>query len=113
VQKSFKFGESRRLILSSEFFNLFNRPNLLVGTSAAPGTNTTFGSGGNFCSANTQLCGLSQASSFSNPSITFPGPAFNPVFLKTHDPATGQILINNVNPGSQVFQMQLGVRFQF
>ncbi|HEY6047355.1 MAG TPA: TonB-dependent receptor [Pyrinomonadaceae bacterium] len=101
VQKSFKFGESRKLSISSEFFNVFNRPNLLVGTSAAPGTNTTFGSGGVYCTASTQLCGLSG------------GPAFNPVFLKTHDPATGKILINNVNPGSQTFQMQLGIRFQF
>lgn len=101
VQKSFKFGENRRLILSSEFFNIFNRPNLLVGTSAAPGTNTTFGSGGQYCVSTFQTCGLSG------------GPAFNPVFLKTHDPATGQILINNVNPGSAPFQMQLGVRFQF
>ena len=101
VQKSFRFGERNRLTFTSEFFNIINRPNLLVGTSAAPGTNTTFGSGGQFCVTASQLCGLSS------------GPAFNPVFLKTHDPANGTILINNVNPGSQVFQMQLGVKFQF
>jgi hypothetical protein len=35
------------------------------------------------------------------------------VFLQIRDPNTGLILINNVNPGSQVFQVQLGVRFQF
>ena len=101
VQKSFKFGERQRLILSSEFFNIFNRPNIVVGTSAAPGTNTTFGSGGNFCVSSSQICGLSG------------GPGPNPVFLQLRDPNTGAILINNVNPGSQVFQMQLGVRFQF
>jgi hypothetical protein len=101
VQKSFRFGESRRLILSSEFFNILNRPNILVGTAAAPGTNTTFGSGGNFCVIASQLCGVSG------------GPGSNPVFLQVRDPNTGAILINNVNPGSQVFQMQLGVRFQF
>ncbi len=36
VQKGFKFDENRRLIFSAEFFNIFNRPNLLVGTTAAP-----------------------------------------------------------------------------
>ena len=101
VQKTFKFGESKRLIFSSEFFNVLNRPNLLVGTSAAPGTNTTFGSGGQFCITTSQLCGLSS------------GPSPNPVFLQVRDPNTGAILINNVNPGSAVFQMQLGARFQF
>ena len=101
VQKSFKFGERRKLVFSSEFFNVLNRPNILVGTSAAPSTNTTFGSGGNFCVSSSQICGLSG------------GPARNPVFLQVRDPATGTILINNVTPGSQVFQMQLGIRFQF
>lgn len=101
VQKSFRFGEDRRLTISSEFFNILNRPNIVVGTAAAPGTNTTFGSGGNFCVTASQLCGLSG------------GPGPNPVFNQTRDPNTGAILINNVNPGSQVFQMQLGVRFQF
>jgi len=101
IQKSFRFGEDRRLTLSSEFFNILNRPNILVGTAAAPGTNTTFGSGGNFCVTASQLCGISG------------GPGPNPVFNQTRDPNTGLILINNVNPGSQVFQMQLGVRFQF
>jgi len=101
VQKTIKFGETRRLILSSEFFNILNRPNILVGTSAAPGTNTTFGSGGQYCVTASQLCGLSS------------GPAINPVFLQVRDPSTGAILINNVNPGSAVFQMQLGVKFQF
>ena len=101
VQKSFKFGENRRLTLSTEFFNILNRPNILVGTAAAPGTNTTFGSGGNYCVTASQICGLTG------------GPGLNPVFNQTRDPNTGAILINNVNPGSQVFQMQLGVRFQF
>jgi hypothetical protein len=48
-----------------------------------------------------QICGLSG------------GPAFNPNFLQIRDPNTGAILTSNVNPGSQVFQMQLGVRYQF
>src|ERR1043166_9531689 len=33
VQKTFKFGESKRLQFSAEFFNILNRPNLTVGTS--------------------------------------------------------------------------------
>lgn len=101
VQKSFKFGEQQRLTFSSEFFNILNRSNILVGTSAAPGTNTTFGSGGQLCLTASQICGLTG------------GPAFNPNFLRIRDAATGNILINNVNPGSQVFQMQVGIRYQF
>jgi len=101
VQKTFKFGESKRLQFSAEFFNILNRPNLTVGTSQAPGTNTTFGNGGQYCVTSSQLCGLSS------------GPPTNPVFLRITDPVSGLILINNVNPGSQVFQTQLGVRFQF
>jgi hypothetical protein len=101
VQKTFKFGERQKLILSTEFFNILNRSNLLVGTTAAPSSATAFGSGGQFCTAASQLCGLAS------------GPPNNPNFLQVRDPATGLILINNINPGSQVFQMQLGVRFQF
>ncbi|HEX8720876.1 MAG TPA: TonB-dependent receptor [Pyrinomonadaceae bacterium] len=101
VQKSFKFGENQRLSFSSEFFNVLNRPNILVGTSAAPSTNTSFGSGGNFCLSASQICGLAG------------GPAFNPNFLQIRDAANGNLLTNNVNPGSQVFQMQLGIRYQF
>jgi len=100
VQKSFKFGETRRLILSTEFFNLFNRPNLLVGSSAAPSSATSFGNAGQFCTTPSQLCGLS-------------GGPNNPFFLQTRNPTTGAIEFANVNPGSQVFQMQLGVRLQF
>ena len=101
VQKSFGFTERQRLTLSAEFFNILNRPNILVGTAAAPSGATSFGSGGQFCLTASQLCGLSG------------GPAFNPNFLRIRDASTGLLLINNVNPGSPVFQMQLGVRFQF
>ncbi len=100
VQKGFKFDENRRLIFSAEFFNIFNRPNLLVGTAAAPSAATAFGGGGQFCTVASQLCGSG-------------GPPLNPNFLQVRDPNTGTILINNVNPGSQVFQMQLGARLQF
>lgn len=101
VQKVFKFGERRRLILSTEFFNILNRANILVGTSAAPSSATAFGGGGNPCLVASQLCGLSS------------GPGPNPNFLQVRDPATGLILINNVVPGSSVFQMQLGAKFTF
>ena len=94
VQKSFKFGERKRLILSSEFFNLFNRMNIILPTA---GTNTTT-AGGQFCGTASQLCGLA-------------GPT-NLNFLRTRDPVTGNY-INGSVPGSQVFQMQLGARFQF
>jgi hypothetical protein len=101
VQKNFRFTEQQRLSFSAEFFNILNRPNILVGTAAAPGSNTTFGNGGQLCLTASQLCGLSG------------GPAFNPNFLQIRDASTGALLINNVNPGSAVFQMQVGVRYQF
>jgi hypothetical protein len=37
----------------------------------------------------------------------------NPNFLRITDATSGLLLVNNTNPGSQVFQMQLGARFQF
>ena len=101
VQKTFKFGEDHRLVLSTEIFNLFNRPNILVGSTAAPAGSTSFGSAGQFCATTSQLCGLDG------------GPARNPSFMQTRDPVTGAIILANVNPGSQVFQMQFGARFQF
>jgi hypothetical protein len=101
VQKSFKFGETRRLIFSSDFFNILNRPNLQIGTSAAPNSSTSFGGGAQFCPTAAQICGL-------------PGsPPTSPNFLQIRDSTTGAILINNVNPGSNVFQVQVGVRLQF
>jgi hypothetical protein len=101
VQKTFAFKETRRLVISGEFFNILNRANVLVGTSAAPSSATAFGSGGQYCVNTSTLCGLSS------------GPALNPNFLQTHDPTTGALLLNNVNPGSPVFQVQLGARFYF
>lgn len=95
VQKGFRFGEQRKLIFTSEFFNVLNRSNIIFPN---PGTNTTTAAG-QFCTVNSQLCGLS-------------GPT-NANFLRVTNPTTGDILVNNTNPGSQVFQMQLGARFQF
>jgi hypothetical protein len=93
VQKSFKFGERKRLILSSEFFNLLNRMNIVFPNA---GTATTTAAG-QFCSVASQLCGI--------------GAPQNPTFMQARDAAGNYI--NNAAPGSQVFQMQLGVRFQF
>ncbi|HTH37778.1 MAG TPA: hypothetical protein VL572_07425, partial [Pyrinomonadaceae bacterium] len=102
VQKTFKFGEVKKLVLTSEFFNLLNLSNIIFPTA---GTNTTGGLTGQFCINNTQICGLN-------------GVNTNPNFrqIRESNPASatfGQILVNNVNPGSQVFQMQLGARFMF
>lgn len=101
AQKAFRFGESKRLVLSMEIFNVLNRSNLLIGGTAAPSSATSFGSAGQFCVSASQLCGLSD------------GPTRNPFFQQTNDPVTGAIVIANTNPGSQVFQMQFGARFYF
>jgi hypothetical protein len=95
VQKTFRFGESKRLILSSEFFNLFNRMNIIFPNA---GTNTTTAAG-QYCATASQLCGLGT------------GPPLNANFLRARD-ANGNY-INGATPGSPVFQMQLGARFQF
>lgn len=99
VQKQFKFGESKALILSTEFFNILNRTNIVF---QFPGTNSTSGTLLQYCSTGSQLCGLNGIA--------------NPNFMETRlltGPFTGQLNVANVNPGSQVFQMQLGARFQF
>ncbi|HEV7904274.1 MAG TPA: carboxypeptidase regulatory-like domain-containing protein [Pyrinomonadaceae bacterium] len=96
VQKGFSFNETRRLVFSTEFFNLLNRPNIIF---PSPNTATSSGASGQFCATASQLCGLTG----STPSTTF---------LRVRD-NNGDILVNNVNPGSPVFQMQVGVRFQF
>jgi hypothetical protein len=99
VQKQFKFGESKALILSTEFFNILNRTNIVF---QFPGTNSTSGTLLQYCQTGSQLCGLN--------GIT------NPNFMETRlqtGTFAGQLNVANVNPGSQVFQMQLGARFQF
>jgi hypothetical protein len=101
VQKSFKFDERKKLSFSAEFFNILNLPNIIF---PAPNTATSSGLTGQYCSTTFQLCGLT-------------GPT-NVNFRQIREQTTtssnfGKILINNVNSGSQVFQMQLGARFQF
>ena len=96
AQKGFSFGERQRLTFSAEFFNILNLPNILFPN---PNTANSSGISAQYCAVASQLCG--------NNGIT------NPVFLQVRDRNTGAILINNTNPGSQVFQMQLGARFQF
>lgn len=95
VQKGFNFDERKRLILTAEFFNVLNRSNIIFPT---PNTATSSGAAGQFCSGASQLCGLQGVT--------------NSAFLQVRD-SSGNILVNNTNPGSQVFQMQLGARFQF
>lgn len=91
VQKGISMGEQRRLILSAEFFNLFNIENVLLGGAQAF----------NYCtgaSVTAQLdCGF--------------GAPTNPNFLRIKD-ANGNYLFNNT-PGTGIFQVQFGARFQF
>jgi hypothetical protein len=86
VQKTIGFGESRKLVLSTEFFNLFNNANIQYAAQQA-----------NFCASTTDtLCGLG-------------GIPTNPNFLHVRDNITGQILQTNFSR-TPVFQMQFGVR---
>ncbi len=93
IQKGFNFGERRRLVLSSEFFNVYNFSNIRL---------TSFTST-NYCASSNARCGLD--------GIT------NANFLQVRERRVGNInegkIIVANSPGSQVFQMQLGARFQF
>ena len=90
AQKGFDFSDRMRLIGFVEFFNIFNMSN----TQLAGGQT-------NYCNTATEAgrirCGLD--------GIT------NANFAQVRN-SSDQIRISN-NPGSQVFQMQLGARFQF
>ena len=100
VQKGFKFDENRRLIFTGEFFNILNRPNILF---PFPSTNNTSGTLVQYCQTGSQLCGLSGITNI------------NFLQIREQNPASanfGKINLTTV-PGSQVFQVQLGARFQF
>jgi outer membrane receptor for ferrienterochelin and colicin len=100
VQKGFNFDERKRLILTGEFFNILNRPNIVF---AFPGTNSTSGPLAQYCSTGSQLCGFSGITNI------------NFLQIREQNPASanfGKINLTT-NPGSQVFQVQLGARFQF
>ena len=94
AQKGFKFGETRRLVFSAEFFNVFNRSNVQFAGSA-----TT-----NFCNNTAANCGLSGISNINFLNIIQQTPTATNF---------GRLNLAGLNPGSQVFQMQLGARFQF
>jgi hypothetical protein len=94
VQKGFKFGENRRLVLTGEFFNVLNRSNLQFA-----GTFTT-----NYCNNTNADCGLS---GITNTNF------MNLIQQLNTQSNFGKLNVGGLNPGSQVFQMQLGARFQF
>ena len=109
VQKAFRFGESRKLVLSSEFFNVLNRSNMQITSSAFT----------NYCRNSIEQPGQVAAPVLSRCGLDG---ITNSTFLQTIDqrqivnnaanPAFGKLSIAN-NPGSQVFQMQVGARFYF
>lgn len=87
LQKGFSFDERKRLIFTGEFFNIFNNSNIDLTSTAST----------NFCNNTASNCGLAGAT--------------NPTFLQVRD-TSGRIIVAN-SPRSQVFQVQLGARFQF
>jgi Carboxypeptidase regulatory-like domain len=94
VQRAIRLGETRRLTLSAEFFNLFNLSNVQFSGSA-----TT-----NYCNNTASNCGLAGITN-----INF----LNPIQQTTTASNFGRLNLAGLNPGSQVFQMQLGARFYF
>lgn len=94
VQKSFQFGETRRLSLSAEFFNILNRSNLQFS-----GVATT-----NYCATSNARCGLDGITNTN----------FKQIIQQSSTAANfGKLNLAGLNPGSQVFQMQLGARLNF
>ncbi len=98
VQKSINFGERRRLILSTEFFNVFNFSNIQL---------SSFGST-NYCATSNARCGLDGITNLNFLQVR----EQRPTATVNGNPSFGKILVAN-NPGSQVFQMQFGARLQF
>jgi hypothetical protein len=94
VQRPISFGENRRLTLSAEFFNVLNRSNVQFAGSA-----TT-----NYCSNTASNCGLAGITNINHLNIIQQNPSATNF---------GRLNIGGLNPGSQVFQMQLGARFYF
>lgn len=91
LQKAFGLGETRRLVLSAELFNVFNIVNLqYTGTAAI------------YCAdTRDRSCGLNGATNLN--------------FLRARD-ANGNYLLNNVTavpPSGLPRQLQVGVRLQF
>ena len=99
VQKGIGFGETRRLVLSAEFFNVLNRSN----TQFAGSATTNYCPASNVLAVN-QRCGLDGITN-----INF----LNLIQQTPTATNFGRLNLAGVNPGSQVFQMQLGARFQF
>jgi hypothetical protein len=89
IQKGFRFAERRRIIFSTEFFNLFNNANIQFG-----GNQTLY------CAVRNVNCGLEGVT--------------NPTFRQIRD-ASGNIITSRGGNFSRtpVFQMQLGIRLQF
>lgn len=94
VQRAFRMGERARLTLSAEFFNIFNRSNVQFAGAA-----TT-----NYCSNTAADCGLNGITNINFLNIIQQNPSATNF---------GRLNLAGLNPGSQVFQMQLGARFNF
>lgn len=94
VQKSFRFDETKRLSFSAEFFNVLNRSNLQFS-----GTATTA-----YCATSNARCGLDGITNINFAQIIQQNPTASNF---------GKLNLAGLNPGSQVFQMQLGARFNF
>jgi outer membrane receptor for ferrienterochelin and colicin len=106
VQKGFNFDERRRLVISGEFFNVFNLTNLQFQFA---GTNSTSGTLLQYCTVPqgqtvSHLCGSNGVPT----NINF-------LQIREQNPTSsnfGKINLST-NPGTQAFQIQLGARFQF
>jgi outer membrane receptor for ferrienterochelin and colicin len=95
IQKGFKFGETRRLVISLEMFNIFNLMNLQLG-----------GSANIFCSTAGQSVAAQRACGLAT------GAPFNSSFLQLR--TAGVLNPNNISgPATGVGQFQFGVRYQF
>ena len=84
VQKGFNFDERKRFIVTAEFFNIFNIQNIQYGDRR-------------YCQNRDETCGLNGAT--------------RSTFLTLRDGGGNFVLQNSL--GSQIFQTQIGARFEF
>jgi len=106
LQKRFKITESQNIVISGEFFNLFNLMGLQYSGAAVTSMCNFAGLTGNALIAAQRNCGIPQANV-----------PLNPNFLSLRErnpnsPRLGKLLLNNTL-GNSVFQFQVGVRYQF
>ena len=109
VQKGFRFGESKKLVISMEIFNLLNRSNMqFAGSGVTNFCRTTVDTPNQLPAVSLSRCGLDGATNVNFLNLYDQRQTLNSTV--TANPLFGQLNLSNT-PGAPVQQVQLGARF--